>query len=102
MGYGSTIQTRWMRPSVQITPSPVALAAYDILTKLSTSGNDNASSSEHVASAFPLLFGWSVDASTGRTEFGLIDPRLKMRDNTAQIPHPDGGDRVHWESESKT
>lgn len=96
----------WLNNTVDSTqcsnhPS-VATAAHNILSKLNTSLNVGVDTTDHVATAFPPLFGKIYNPETTQTETVLFDPMLTVRENTMENPLADGGGQVRLDSDNAT
>jgi uncharacterized protein (DUF1800 family)/uncharacterized protein (DUF1501 family) len=94
----------WLNDATSINPNQclshpsVLTAAYDTPTKLSTGGNEEVSSKNHPETAFPPLFGKTLNTVTGQYEHLLFDPHLVLFENSVENPLPDGGGRLQVET----
>ena len=55
----------------------------------------------HVESATPPIFGHTINAQTGETEYMLFDPTLRFQENTVENPLPDGGGNLYKQSDGR-
>eukprot|EP00586_Coscinodiscus_wailesii_P011040 CAMPEP_0172493050 /NCGR_PEP_ID=MMETSP1066-20121228/24373_1 /TAXON_ID=671091 /ORGANISM="Coscinodiscus wailesii, Strain CCMP2513" /LENGTH=895 /DNA_ID=CAMNT_0013263005 /DNA_START=387 /DNA_END=3071 /DNA_ORIENTATION=+ len=98
----------WLNDATSVNPNQclshpnVFTAAYDTPTKLNTDPNEGVSSGNHPETAFPPMFGKTLNKATGKYEYLLFDPHLVLFDNTVENPLPDGGGRLQAETEGYT
>jgi len=81
----------WLNDATSVNPNQclshpnVFTAAYDTPTKLNTDPNEGVSSGNHPETAFPPMFGKTLNKATGKYEYLLFDPHLVLFDNTVDV-----------------
>jgi len=69
----------------------LSAAGYTHLTKLNSTVNPGVSAARHVATAFPPIFGKTLNTITQQYELLLLSPKLYLPENTPHNPLLDGG-----------
>ncbi len=80
---------------------PVRGAAYAEDSRLDHSKNSDVDENNHPETAFPPIFGRTLNGRTGQSEILLFDPHIALGENTIENPLPDGGGRMVNESDGE-
>ncbi len=80
----------------------VFTAAWKVPSKLNVSQNNFVEDKHHPETVFPPIFGKTLNKRTGKYEYLLFDPKMKLYENTVENPIPDGGGFVEYHTEGYT
>ncbi len=80
----------------------VFAAAWKVPSKLDVSQNDLVAGKNHPETVLPPIFGKTLNKRTGKYEYLLFDPKMKLYENTVENPIPDGGGFVEYMTEGHT